>query len=185
MKRLWNILFAIIIVCGTTTLMTSCGGDDDGGGSSPSPSAPSFKKVQVTYSVAASSALLNDFRINAYYIDAQNNSSLPETMTSPNWQKVVEVDASKMPATFELYYALAPKNKEQGAKATATGEVQINFSMTVKTINSDGSEASSKQLKNSFKADALTPTTVLSELAKDANKAEHLKVTVGKDGKMQ
>ena len=189
MKKFWNLLLAAMFICGTAAFLTSCGSDDDGGsgggGVTPTPSGASFQKVQVTYAVVASPALLTDFRINAYYVDSKNSSAYPETLESVNWQKVVEVEASKMPTTFELYFALTPKNKEQGATATATGEVEISFSMTVNTLNSDGTVANTKQIKNKFQADALAPTTVLADLARDASKVEHLKLTVSKDGKIQ
>ncbi len=188
MKKFWNLFLAAIFVCGSAALLTSCGSDDDGGsggGVIPTPSGASFQKVQVTYTVTASEALLTDFRINAYYVDSKNSSAYPETMESGTWKKTVEVEASKMPTTFELYYALNPKNKEQGATATTTGEALINYSMTVTTLNSDGTSINSRQIQKKFTADALTTTTVLAEFAKEANKAEHLKFTVGKDGKIQ
>lgn len=187
MKKIWKLFLAAIIICGTTTVLSSCGGDDDdggiGGGGGASGGA-SFKTAKVTYTISVSPALLTDFKVNAYYIEDKNNSALPETLGSGSWNKTVEVDASKMPVTFELYFALTPKNRENGAKATVQGDMEINYTMSVVSLKSDGTTADSNQVQNKFKG-TLSSSTVVANFAKDANASKHLSITVNKDGKIK
>lgn len=184
MKKIWNFFLAAIIICGTTTVLSSCGDDDDGGSSGGGGGAPgaSFKTAKVTYNISISPALLTDFKVNAYYILDKSNSSYPETMESASWTKTVEVDASKMPVTFELYFALTPKNRDNGATATVQGDMEINYNMSVVTVKSNGSTADSNQAQNKFKG-TLSSSTVVATFAKDANASKHLSITVDKDGK--
>ena len=161
MKKFWNLFLAAIILCGTAAVLTACGGDDD---DNTQPKGATFQKVRVIYSMVVSSPILSEFRVNSYFTDS--NGSQMETVEKANWEKTVEFDASKMPKTFEMYYALAPKNREPGATATAQGEALIKYVMQVMIINSDGTIATSREVHDAYMHDAFSSNTVLAEFAK-------------------
>ena len=177
MKKFWNLFLAAIILCGTAAVLTACGGDDD---DNTQPKGATFQKVRVIYSMVVSSPILSEFRVNSYFTDS--NGSQMETVEKANWEKTVEFDANKMPKTFEMYYALAPKNREPGATATAQGEALIKYVMQVQIINSDGTIATSREVHDAYMHDAFPSNTVLAEFAKDANSCKHLTISVTKDG---
>ena len=183
MNKFWYLLLSTIIFCGTTTVLTACGDDDD---DDPTPSkSDALQKVSVTYTMAISPDLTKDFRVNAYYTDEKGNSSLPETVEKANWQKTIEVEASKLPMTFKCYYALAPINKETGATATVNGNVEISYALTAIPVKANGLTGDARNIGERFLGVLESSKTVLKTFAEHANSCTQLTLRVDKEGKIE
>lgn len=182
MNKFWYLILSAIIFCGTATVLTACGDDDD----DPTPSkSDALQKVRVTYTMTISPDLTKDFRVNAYFTDEKGNSNLPETVEKANWQKTIEVEASKLPMTFKCYYALAPLNKETGATATVNGNVEINYGLSAIPVKANGLTGEVRNIGERFLGVLESSKTVLKTFAEQANSCTQLTLRVDKEGKIE
>lgn len=183
MNKFWYLFLSIIIFCGTATVLTSCGGDDDD--NTPQPQGDALQMVRVIYSMTVSPDLIKEFRVNAYYSDENGNSSLPETIEKASWQKTIEVEASKLPKTFQCYFSLAPLNRETGATTTVNGNVEIAYSVSVIPVKANGLQGEIRKIAERFVGVLESSKTVLKTFAQEANSCTHLILRVDKDGNVE
>ena len=184
MKKFWNLFLAAIILCGTAAGLTACGGDDDDK-DNPQPKSDTLQKVKVTYTLAVSPTLLKEFRVHAYSNDGSGSSSVPETVEKATWQKTIEVEASKLPQTFQCYFALAPINRETGATTAENGNVEIDYALSIIPIKANGLAGDTRQLEDKFRGVLESSKTVLRTFAQEANSCNRLTMRVDKEGNVE
>lgn len=184
MKKFWNLFLAAIILCGTAAVLTACGGDDDDK-DTPQPKSDTIQKVKVTYTLAVSPTLLKEFTVRAYNSDGSGTSALPDDVEKATWQKTVEVEGSKLPKTFQCYFALAPINRETGATTTENGDVEVDYAMSVIPIKANGVAGEARNFEGRFKGTLKSSETVLKTFAQQANSCTRLTVSVDKDGHIE